>query len=150
MAEFHEGVQLVPCFGVVEAKDPEIDFEFLIDSFCFSISLGVVGGTPECLHSEELHYLAEYLKGKLGSSVREERLRKAKTFEHMFNVIQGCLNSINCLVTGNRDYPLYRSVVDNNHETVVAIANQQICDEITGYLGKWGGVSLAFDRYQAG
>ena len=70
-------------------------------------------------------------------------------FEHVFNIVQGHLSGINSFVTRDRDYPLSRSVVDNDHEAVIAIANREICDEIACHLGKWGGVSLSFDRYQA-
>ena len=70
-------------------------------------------------------------------------------FEHVFNIVQGRLGGVNCFMTRNRDYPLSRSVVDNNHEAVISVANREICDEVTRYLGKWGGVSLSFDWYQA-
>ena len=60
------------------------------------------------------------------------------------------MGGINHFMTRDRDYPLSRSVVDNDHEAVIAVTNWQICDEIAGHLGKWGGVSLTLDRYQTG
>ena len=51
VAELHEGVQLVPHFGVVRTEDSKVDFEFLIYSFGFSISLGMISGASECLYS---------------------------------------------------------------------------------------------------
>ena len=87
VAKLHERVQLMPHFRVVGAKDSEVDFELLIDSFCFSISLRVVSGTSEHFYSKESHDFTEYLRGKLWSSIREEGIREAKSFEHMFSVI---------------------------------------------------------------
>ena len=51
VAELHEGIQLVPRFGVVRTEDSEVDFEFLTYLFGFSISLGMVGGASESLYS---------------------------------------------------------------------------------------------------
>ena len=51
VAEFHEGVELVPRFGVVRTEDLEVNFKFLIYSFSFSIGLGVIGSTSDCFHS---------------------------------------------------------------------------------------------------
>ena len=92
----------------------------------------------------------EYLRGKLGASVREEGIGEAKAFEHVFNVVQGGLSGINCFMTGDRDYPLCRSVVDNNHEAVISVANREISDEIACHLGKRGGIPLSLDWYQTG
>ena len=88
--------------------------------------------------------------GELRASVREERIGEAKAFEHVFDVIQGGLGGINCFMTRDRDYPLSRSVVDNDHEAVISVANREICDEIACHLRKWGGISLSFDWYQTG
>ena len=148
VAELHEGVQLMPRFGVVRAEDPEVNFEFLIYSFSFSVGLGMVSGTSECFYSKKSHDFAEYLGGELWASVGEEGVGEAKAFEHVFDVIQGRLGGVNCLVTRDRDYPLSRSVVDNDHEAVISVANREICDEIACYLRKWSGIPLSFDQYQ--
>ena len=84
------------------------------------------------------------------TSVGEEGVRKTKAFEHVFDIIQGCLSGINRFVTRDRDYPLSRSVVDNDHDAVIPIANQEIRDKVACHLGKRGGVSLTLDWYQAG
>ena len=44
MGEFCMEAQLCPQSGIVSTEDLEIGFNFLIDSFSFSIGLGVVGG----------------------------------------------------------------------------------------------------------
>ena len=51
VAELHEGVQLVPRFRVVRAEDSEVDFEFLVYLFGFSIGLGMISSTSESLYS---------------------------------------------------------------------------------------------------
>ena len=57
------------------------------------------------------------------ASVREEGIRKTEAFKHVFDVVQGRLGGVNGFVTRDRDYPLSRSVVDNDHEAVIAIAD---------------------------
>ena len=47
VAELHEGVHLAPRFGVVCAEYSEINLQFLVDVFCFSIGLRVIGGASE-------------------------------------------------------------------------------------------------------
>jgi len=51
VAELHEGVEQFPHFGVVGTEDSKIDFEFLIDSFCFSIGLRMIRRSSECFDS---------------------------------------------------------------------------------------------------
>ena len=76
--------------------------------------------------------------------------RKESGVEHVFDIVQGHLSGIDCFMTRDRDYPLSRSVVDNDHEAVISIANREICDEIACHLGKWRGVPLSLDWYQTG
>jgi len=42
VAELYKRVERFPCFGVVGVEDLKIDFEFLVDPFCFSISLWMI------------------------------------------------------------------------------------------------------------
>ena len=51
VAELHEGVERFPRFGVVGAEDLKIDFEFLVDPFCFSIGLRVIRRAYERFNS---------------------------------------------------------------------------------------------------
>jgi len=69
VTEFHEGVQIFPCFGVVCTEDLEIDLEFPVYMFCFSISLGVIHCASECFDSKTLHHFFEDVRVELGSSV---------------------------------------------------------------------------------
>ena len=69
MTEFHEGIQQFLYFGVVHTEDLEIDLEFLIHMFCFSVSLGVIRCALECFDSKKSHYFFEDMGIELGSSV---------------------------------------------------------------------------------
>jgi len=51
VAELHEGVERFPHFGVVGAEDSKIDFELLVDPFCFSIGLRVICHASERFYS---------------------------------------------------------------------------------------------------
>jgi len=67
--EFHEGVQRFPHFGIVCTEDPEVDLEFLVHMFCFSISLGVIHCASECFDSKKSHHFFEDVRVELRSSV---------------------------------------------------------------------------------
>jgi len=51
------------------AEDPEIDLEFLVHTFCFSISLRVICCALECFDSKKSHHLFKDVRVELGSSV---------------------------------------------------------------------------------
>ena len=42
MDELSHGVMVSPCFRVRTAEDVKVGFDFLVESFCFSISLRVI------------------------------------------------------------------------------------------------------------
>ena len=53
MAEFHNQDEGGPSFRVVGMEDPHINFEFLIDSFSFSISLRMVDRTSKDFETKD-------------------------------------------------------------------------------------------------
>ena len=69
MTEFHVGVQRFSYFGVVCTEAPEIDLEFLVHMFCFSVSLGVICCALEYFDSKKSHHFFEDMGVELGSSV---------------------------------------------------------------------------------
>ena len=44
VSEFYVGYQIRPRGGVISAEDPKVCFNFLVDPFCFSVGLGMIGG----------------------------------------------------------------------------------------------------------
>ena len=44
VGEFSEGNMLCPGSRIGATEDPKVSFHFLVDLFCFSIGLRVVGG----------------------------------------------------------------------------------------------------------
>ena len=53
VVEFGRGEELCPFSRVIGAEDVEIGFEFLISSFCLSVSLRVIGGGESYIVFEE-------------------------------------------------------------------------------------------------
>ena len=82
VGEFGKGNVLSPGSRVRAAEDPEISFNFLVDMFSFPISLGVVGsGEGEFVTKEFPQFFGEG-GGKLWSSIRDDFVIKAKSFEN--------------------------------------------------------------------
>ena len=53
VVEFGGGKELCPFGWVVGTEDVEIGFEFLIGSFCLSVSLGMIGSGESYIISKE-------------------------------------------------------------------------------------------------
>ena len=44
MSKFSVGDRFGPRCGIIAAEDAKVGFDFLVDLFCFAVSLWVIGG----------------------------------------------------------------------------------------------------------
>ena len=84
VCEFGEGNVLSPRCGVRAAEDSKICFDFLVDAFCFAVSLGVVrGGEGKFVAKEFSKFFGEG-RGELWSSVGDDFVVETESFEDFF------------------------------------------------------------------
>jgi len=81
--EFHEWQEPHPIILSLVGEEPEILFEFLVDPFCLSITLRVVGCGGCQLNSEQpVEFLGEF-RYELGTSIRDNFPRETVVFPYM-------------------------------------------------------------------
>ena len=77
---------------------------------------------------------------------------EVKTFEHIFKEKLGDSGSINGLGARNKDYPLYKAMVNHDQDGIKTGGRRKICDEVNGELaeGKRSGGRDGMERRQGG
>ena len=70
VGEFHQREEHVPIVLSFSNKDPQVLFQFLVDPFCLSVSLRVVGGRHRSFNSQQsvqlLHEGGDELRSAVG------------------------------------------------------------------------------------
>ena len=69
VGKFSKWKEVCPIIGLVVAKDMEELFNFLVDMFCFSISLRVKGSGQGLVNIELVPSFSHEFGGELGASV---------------------------------------------------------------------------------
>ena len=91
--EFRKGEEIVPVILSLINKKPQVLLQFLIDSFCLSISLGMVCGSGSQLNSKEsVQFLCEF-RHKLGSPIGHNSPRQSMVFPYVLKVELGSSGS---------------------------------------------------------
>ena len=81
--EFEDWEMGGPVSRIQDAIDGKIGFDFLVETFCGSIRLGMEGGGHRRLDSEGFHEFSKDLGGKTGVAIGNQLVGKSKTFEQV-------------------------------------------------------------------
>ena len=73
---------LGPGYRVGATKDLKMGFCFLVDSFHFTISLGMIGGGESKFISEEFPSFFSKCGGELWSAIRDDFIVETESLEH--------------------------------------------------------------------
>ena len=112
-------------------KDPQLGFDFLIDSFHFSIRLRVVGSGEEKVVVEEFSEFFGKGGGKLWTVIRDNLIIESKAEVDLVEKEGGNSFCGDCFLGGAENYPLSKLMVDHDQERVKARGHRQVSDEIT-------------------
>ena len=89
--EFKDWEMGEPVGWIQDTIDGKIGFDFLIEMFCCFIGLGVEGGGHRRLDSKGFYEFLNDLRGKARVAIRNQLVRKSKTFEQIgYKEISGC------------------------------------------------------------
>jgi len=80
VSEFHGSDGFVPDLGVQRAINSDVSFDFLIEAFCGSITLRMIGCGQFRFDSKEFEEFLEGFGGELGISVRDNGVGESKVF----------------------------------------------------------------------
>jgi len=83
MNKFCHGEMLNPIKRCRVAVDAEVSFKFLVQMFSLSISLGIICGRESNFIEESSKFFGKF-RGKLGTSIRDDFVIKAKPQENFF------------------------------------------------------------------
>ena len=81
VGEFYEGNVLCPGSSIGTTEDPEIGFYFLVNLFCFSISLRVIGSGKGKFIAKKFSQFFGKGGSELWSVIRDDLVIKAEPFE---------------------------------------------------------------------
>ena len=97
------------------AKDPKVYFQFLVNTFRFTISLRVVsGGKGEVILKESGEFPSEG-RCELRAAVRDKFVMEAESGEDFGEEEFSNPGGIYHFVTRDVNYPLTKSMVDHDH-----------------------------------
>ena len=122
----HDGVRAVVvgklCMGdlinpgtrVGPAEDPKVRFDLLVDTFCFTVGLGVIGGGEgEVIVEEFAKFLGES-GGKLQAMIRDDFIIEPKVKIYFMEKEDGYPFDDDGFLGGAENYPLHKAIVDHD------------------------------------
>ena len=96
------------------AEDPKICFNLLVDMFCFTIRLGVIGGGKGEVVIQEFSKLLGEGRSKLWALIQDDLIVEAES-EVYFVEKEGCYPlSSDGFLCGAENYPLCKAMVDHD------------------------------------
>ena len=136
VGEFGVGDRFGPRCGVIAAEDTKVSLDFLIDSFSFAVGLRVIGSRKGEIIVQELPELSREGGCELGSSVRDDFIKKSEAKED-FVEKEGCDSFGGDGFLGRaKNYPLSKPMVYHDHKGIEARRNGEVGDKVAGNLLK--------------
>ena len=83
MGGFHGSDGFVPDFGVRRAVNSDVSFDFLIEAFCGSVTLRMIGCGQFRFNPKKFEEFLEGFSGESGISIRDNGVGKSKAFVNM-------------------------------------------------------------------
>ena len=136
VCEFCMGNFVSPGSRVRSTEDPQIGFNFLVDLFCFSLRLRIVGSREEKVIIKEFPKFFGKGRGKLWTTIRDDLVVKPKVEVDLVEKEGGDPFCSDRFLGGAENYPLCKPMVNHNQERVKAREDQKVSDEITRDLLK--------------
>ena len=134
VSEFGVGDIIGPGSRIISTEDSKVCFDFLVYPFGFPVRLGVVGGGKGKVVFQEFSQFSSKGGCKLGSSVRDNFVVKAKA--KVYFVEKECGNAFgsDIFLCGTENYPLSKSVVDHDQKGIEAGGDREVGDKVAGNL----------------
>ena len=90
VSEFCSGEVKLPGFKIVQAEDPAVDFEFLVDIFSLSVGLWMVSSAHSQFDPKEFSKFLVEVQSKSRVSVRNDLVRKSESSVNVVEVEVCC------------------------------------------------------------
>ena len=136
MCESCMGNSVSPGSRVRSTEDPQIGFNFLVDSFHFSVRLWMVGSREGKVIVKEFSKFFGKGRGKLWTTIRNDLVVEPKVEVDFIEKESGDPFCSDCFLGGVENYPLCKPMVDHNQERVKARGDWKVSDKIARDLLK--------------
>ena len=130
------GIRDFVCPGtrVGPAKDLKVCLNFLVNTFCFTVRLRVIGGGEGEVIIEELSKFLSEDGCELWTTIGDDFVIKSEVQVDFVEEEGGYPLSGDRFLGGAENYPLSKAMVDHNQQRVKAKGNREVSDEVTGDL----------------
>ena len=123
-----------PGTQVRSTEDPEVHFNLLVDMFCFTVGLGVIGGGKRKVVVKEFAELLGEGGGELWAMIRDDFVVEPEAKVDFVEKECGDSFGSDHFLSGAENYPLCKAMVDHNQQRVKARGGREVGDQVTGDL----------------
>ena len=149
MCEFSMGDLICPGTRVGPAEDLEVCFDLLVNSFHFTVRLGVIGsGEGEVIIEELSEFLGEG-GCKLGPSIRDNFVVESEAQVDFVEKEGGYPLGGDSFLCGAENYPLCEAMVDHDQQGIEARGSRKVGDQVARDLLE-GVRGMGFDQSERG
>ena len=134
VCKFSMGDLVCPGTRVGPTEDPKVGFNLLVNMFCFTIRLGVVGGRKGEIIVEELSELLGEGTGELWAMIGDDLVVEPKTEIHFMEKEGSYSLGEDGFLCGVENYPLCKAMVDHNQQRIETRGSGKVSDEVAGDL----------------
>ena len=120
MCKFYMGDFVSPGSRVRSTEDPQIGFNFLVDSFYFSVRLGIVGDREGKVVVKEFPEFFGKGRGKLWTMIRDNLVVESEAEVDLVEKESDNPFCSNHFLDGAENYPLCKPMVNHDQESVKA------------------------------
>ena len=138
-----------PGTRVGSAEDPKVRFNLLVDTFCFAVGLGVIGGGEGEVVVEEFPKFFGEGGGELWTSIGDDLVVESEAEIYFVEKEGGYSLGSDGFLGRAENYPLCKAMVDHDQQRVKARGNGEVGDQVTRDLLE-GARGVQFDRGQRG
>ena len=134
VGEFCMGDFVSPGTRVGSAEDLKVRFNLLVDMFCFTVGLGVIGGGEGEVIVEELSELFDEGRSELWTTIRDDFVVEPKTEVYFVEEKGSYPFGSDGFLDRAENYPLRKAMVDHNQQRIEAGGSREVGDQVTGDL----------------
>ena len=149
MGEFGVRDFICPGTGVGPAEDLKVRFNLLVDTFCFTVRLGVIGGGEGKIVVKEFPKFLGEGGGELWTSIRDDLVVESEAEVYFVEEKSGYSFSGDRFLDRAEDYPLRKAMVDHDQQGIKAGGSGEVGDQVTRDLLE-GARGAGFDRGERG
>ena len=123
-----------PGTWIGSTEDLKVCLNLLVDTFCFTIRLGVIGSREGEVVIQEFPKLLSEGKGKLWATIRDDLVVEPELEVYLMEKEGSYPLSGDGFLCGAENYPLHKAMVNHNQQRVKTRRSRKVGDKVAGDL----------------